>query len=47
MTYSELVRTIERFEDEKLKSSGQKFKDISVALEAMMIVKGAFDAKTA
>lgn len=47
MTYAELVRTIERFEDAKLVSSGEKFRDISVALEAMKIIRNAFEAKSA
>lgn len=44
MSYSQLVRTIEHFEEELLKSSGEKFQDISNALEAMRIVRNAFEA---
>lgn len=45
MSYSQLVRSIEYFEDELLKSSGEKFQNISNALEAMRIIRNTFEAK--
>lgn len=43
MKYGVLVKAIEYFEDEKLKSSGEKFEMISAALEAMTLVRKVFE----
>lgn len=43
MKYGVLLKTIEYFEDEKLKSSGDKFEMVSTALEAMNLVKRVFE----
>ena len=43
MTYGDLEKAINYFEDEKLNSCGDRFMYISAALEALKIVKGAFE----
>lgn len=43
MKYGVLLKAIEYFEDEKLKSSGDKFEMVSTALEAMTLVKKVFE----